>query len=75
MKQDNHSKRFNNYHNPLDHIKKDNRPWLDEDEFNYALELLQRGDKSGYYNVMPYYRMKKEYREQLTQAFNKLTEQ
>jgi hypothetical protein len=73
MKQDNHSKRFNNYHNPLEHIKKDNRPWLSEQQFKDALAQIESGDKQGYYNVMPYYRMKKEYREQLTQAFNKLT--
>jgi hypothetical protein len=74
MKQDNHSKRFNNYHNPLDGIKKDSRPWLSEHQFKDALDQLEGGDKSGWYDVMPYYRMKKEYREQLTQAFNQLTE-
>lgn len=49
----------------------DNRPWLSEKAFNQALERITAGEKEVFEKTANAFRMKKEYREQLSKAAGK----
>jgi len=48
--------------------QEDNRPWLNEKQFNQALEKIAKGEPDIYNKINTAFRMKKEYREELTKV-------
>lgn len=49
----------------------DNRPWLTEKAYNTALTRIEGGEKDLYQKTLDAFKMKKEYKTKLQEAFNK----
>lgn len=52
----------------------DNRPWLTEAQFNQALVRIREGEPDLFKQVTSAFKMKKDYRELLTKAFNNISQ-
>jgi len=56
---------------PIENKDADNRPWLSEELFKKALERINAGEAEVFEKTANAFRMKKEYREQLSKAAGK----